>query len=380
MRKLMLRKVLSVALILFIFFAGTGFGPPAIIESSDGLTPLYQYQLDLVQKERNAPNVIAPAVAIIDGASGKALYTRNAHQRLAPASVTKIMTAILAIENGHLGDYVQIKVNGYAMPGSSIMGIYPGEVLTLEDLLYGLLLPSGNDAALAIAQHVGGSVERFVQMMNEKAAKLGLADTHFVNPHGLDEDGHYSSAYDLAMLGRYAMNNPTFAKIVGTKTYVARGRTTYTLVNGNRLLGQYEGVDGVKTGFTDNAGQSYVASVTRNGHRVFVGLIKSTDRYTDARRLFDYAFANFVWMDLALPSSPFYSISGKDGVKRELKVAVDRAEPFGRWETPYLRSFVQFDDDVLQKEAGDAKAKENVGSAKFYLGSSILGELPVKLN
>ncbi|MDA8187654.1 MAG: hypothetical protein M0T85_05900, partial [Dehalococcoidales bacterium] len=131
---------------------------------------------------------------------------------------------------------------------------------------------------------------------------------------------------------------------------------------------------------TDNAGQSYVASVTRNGHRVFVGLIKSADRYTDARRLFDYAFANFVWMDLALPRSPFYSISGKDGVKRELKVAVDRAEPFGRWETPYLRSFVQFDDDVLQKEAGDAKAKENVGSAKFYLGSSILGELPVKLN
>ncbi len=340
--------------------------------------PLYSYQLDLVRKATDVPDIIAPSAVIIDGATGKVLYAKNAHAHMAPASVTKIMTAIIAIEHGHLSDNVQVKVNGWAMTGSSIMGLVPGEVLPLEDLLYGLLLPSGNDAALAIAQYVGGTEEHFVQMMNDKAAELGLKDTHFVNPHGLDEDNHYSSAYDLAMLGRYAMQNPIFAKIVATRTYVTRGSNPHALANGNHLLGQYDGLDGVKTGYTENAGQSYVATVNRNGHRVFVGLIKSTDRYSDARHLFDYFFRDFAWVKLALPQSPFYAIASKDGTKHSLEVSGDRAEPLALWETPYLRSFVSLtnDGDVANGKSG-AENGVNIGSATFYVGTDPIGELPV---
>ncbi|MBI2955361.1 MAG: D-alanyl-D-alanine carboxypeptidase [Chloroflexi bacterium] len=372
-----MRRLISLAVLLLLGFASTGFGPPGLIESDEARTPLFEYQLGLVRKVAEGPDLIALSAAIIDGATGKMLYAKNAQARMAPASVTKIMTAVVALENARLSDYVQIKVNGYAMVGSSIMGLQPGEVLTLEDLLYGLMLPSGNDAALAIAQHVGGTEARFVQMMNEKAAALGLKDTHFMNPHGLDEDDHYSSAYDLAMLGRYAMQNPEFVKIAGTKTRVAKGKNTYALVNGNRLLGQYDGLDGVKTGFTDNAGQSYVASVTRNGRRVFVGLIKSTDRYRDATELFDYFFHSFVWVRLALPKSPFYAASAEDGSQGALDTLEDRAEPLSLWEASYVRSFVTLPGEDSSRAASGSENEGAAGTAAFFLGAQSLGEVPV---
>jgi hypothetical protein len=231
----------------------------------------------------------AEAAVVIDGDSGAVLYGKNAHARHAPASLTKILTAIVALERGKIADRVQTNVDITTMSDSTLMFLDPGEVLSLEALLYGLMLPSGNDAALAIARHIGGDEASFARLMNERAR---LVDSQFRNPHGLDEDGHYSTPYDLAMLARYGMQDPTFYSLSSTQVWRGEG---YILRNLNGLLGNYDGADGVKVGFTDNAGRCLVASATRNGKRVFVTVIRSYNPAADSMMLLDYAFQNFKW-------------------------------------------------------------------------------------
>ena len=380
-----LHRLVGTILLVVFCAVGTGFGPPALLESDKAQTPLFGYQMELARGVSEEPSITAESAVIVDGATGKMVYGKNPHMRMAPASTTKIMTAIVALEHGRLDDLVSVDVNGYAMAGSSIMGLTPGEVLTLRDLLYGLMLPSGNDAAIAIARHVAGSETEFVRMMNEKADQLGLKDTHFVNPHGLDDDNHYTSAYDLALMGRYGMSNPEFAKIVGTRAYTARGKSVYQLATGNRLLDQYPGADGVKTGYTEAALQSFVASVNRNGRHVFVSLIRSYDRYSDARTLFDYFFDNYEWVKLDLPPSPFNTLQDANGGERKLAIDASREEVLAHWEVPYLRDHIWLDsagnaranaqenrNDTAQQSASDGP----VGSASFYLGDSFLIELP----
>ena len=194
----------------------------------------------------------AKAAAVIDVQSGRILYEKNAGKQMRIASLTKIMTAIVAIENGDLKEKVKVKPRAVGVEGSSIY-LKPGEEIPLEHLLYGLMLRSGNDAAVAIAEHVGGSMEGFVYKMNEKAEYLGLENTHFRNPHGLDAPEHYSSAEDLARLTAYALKNPVFRKIVSTqvKTVPWPGEQWHRKwYNKNKMLRLYPGGDGVKTGFT----------------------------------------------------------------------------------------------------------------------------------
>lgn len=234
----------------------------------------------------------AEMAIVVDGYSGGILYGKNSHLRVAPASLTKVMTAIVALERGNIRDRVAVDVDSREMTDSTVMGLVPNEVVSLETLLYGLMLPSGNDAALAIARHIGGSDQRFVELMNEKARQLGLEDTQFKNPHGLDQDGHFSTAYDLAMMSRFGMQDGTFYNLSAARHWQAEG---YNLWNLNRLIGQYPGADGVKVGFTDNAGRCLIASATRDGHRVFVVVIRSEDPTADSRMLLDYAFQGFRW-------------------------------------------------------------------------------------
>jgi D-alanyl-D-alanine carboxypeptidase (penicillin-binding protein 5/6) len=236
--------------------------------------------------------ISAEFAAVVDGDSGELLYGKDPHGRVAPASLTKIATAIAALENANLTDTVSVRVNAAEMAESTVMGLSPGERVSLRTLLYGLMLPSGNDAALAIAQHVGGSEARFVEMMNALVARLELKNTHFANPHGLDQSGHYSSPYDMSTLARYGMRDPNFATLAGARLFEAEG---YTLYNLNRLLWSYEGADGVKPGFTDAAGRAVVGSATRAGHRVFVTLMRSPDLWGDCIGLLDYAFRSFHW-------------------------------------------------------------------------------------
>ncbi|HEX5416677.1 MAG TPA: hypothetical protein VFZ25_13485 [Chloroflexota bacterium] len=242
------------------------------------------------------PNVTAAAIAVVDGASGALLFGKSPHQQLAPASLTKIFTALVAFRLGKLDDVITVKYDPAELPDSTMMGAKPGEQYTLENLLYGLLLPSGGDAAIAIANAIGGTESHFIELMNAQVAQLNLQDSHFVNPHGLDAAHHYSSAYDMAMGGRYGMlTYPAFRAIVGTKAWDVHGTRSFEIYNLNPDLGTYPGANGVKIGYTDDAGRTIVASATHDNHLVLVSLMRCGTYLGDTTPLFNWAFDNFTW-------------------------------------------------------------------------------------
>jgi len=237
-------------------------------------------------------SISAKSFAVVEQSSGRLIYGKNETKRMPMASTTKIMTGILAVESGRMESVVTVTDAAVRVEGSS-MGLESGEKITLRDLTYGLLLESGNDAANVIAIYLGGSVGGFVRKMNEKASVLGLYDTHFDNPSGLDSDDHYTTALDLARLGAYAMNNSAFAQIAGTKSI----RVTYKgkpnqrrLVNHNRLLWVLDGSTGIKTGFTKKCGRCLVSGATRGGVSFVVSSLNAPDDWDDHEKLLDYAF------------------------------------------------------------------------------------------
>lgn len=243
-----------------------------------------------------APEVEAAAAIVIDAASGAVLHEHNARTQRPPASLTKIATAVLAIEGSDLD--VSVRADGdYGMldADSSLMGLAAGDCFTVRDLLYGLMLRSGNDAALAIARHVSGSDEAFVESMNAFVARLGLADTQFANSHGLHDDSQYSTAYDMAMLTRYAMTLPTFETIAGAHSWTTSGSQVIGMRTLNTFLSSYDDADGVKTGYTEEAGLTLVASATRNGKRVIAVLLNAPERASAAAALMEWAFTDHTW-------------------------------------------------------------------------------------
>lgn len=251
------------------------------IEAVEGLDPV---------------NLRAKSALLMDAQSGKIYYQKNARVRRAPASTTKIVTVLVAIELGNLEDMVTVSENVTEVRGASL-GLKPGEVIKLRDLLYGALLKSANDACVAIAEHLCGNEENFVWVMNEKAKEIGALETHFVNCHGLDTEEHYSTAYDLALIGRAAMENATFRELVKTpriyiKSTQGKKEKVRILLSKNRLLTTFEGSDGVKTGFTNGAGYCLVSSASRMGNRMIAVVLGDKNRWQDAKILltagFDY--------------------------------------------------------------------------------------------
>ncbi|HHW48407.1 MAG TPA: D-alanyl-D-alanine carboxypeptidase [Clostridiaceae bacterium] len=243
-------------------------------------------------EDASIPKIGAGSAIVMDTKSGRVLFEKNAYSRRPMASTTKIMTAIVALENGNLDDIIVVSKRAAAIGGSTI-NLKTGQEIRLRELLYGLMLNSGNDAAIAIAEHIGGTVENFVRMMNEKAIEIGVMDTSFKSPHGLDVDGHYSTAYDLAVITGYALKNPVFAEIVKTK----HANIGYTnLSNTNEMLSIYPGADGVKTGYTGKAGRCLVTSATRDGWQIISVVLGCPTRYIRAQSsmaILDYAFENF---------------------------------------------------------------------------------------
>ena len=233
--------------------------------------------------------VSARRAYVMDAVSGRALYERESSQQSLIASTTKIMTALVVCEQCNVLDRMRIPKEAVGIEGSS-MYLREGEVLTLQELLYGLMLSSGNDAAVALAIYCGGTVEGFVERMNDKARYLGLEDTHFENPHGLDSPGHYSTAKDLAVLAAYAMENPVFSKTVSAKTVRVGQRY---LTNHNKLLWRVEGADGVKTGYTKAAGRILVSSAERNGRRLIAVTIDDPDDWKDHQALLEEGFSRY---------------------------------------------------------------------------------------
>jgi len=249
-----------------------------------------------------APSVVAHAAFLFDANTGAILYSKDADQELPQASCTKVMTALIAVERGNLDQMITVGADANALvnPDSSYMGLSVGEKLTLRDLLYGLMLPSGNDAAVAIADGIAGSVPNFVALMNQRAQQLGLTRTHFENPHGLDAPGHYTTARDLAVLAAVAMRNPTIEKITSTTRYdipATKTHKAYHLRTGNDLLvggpGEYPGAIGVKPGFTGPAGFTMAFAAIRGGHLIVGSVLHDPSwqvRIVDMRTLLNWGF------------------------------------------------------------------------------------------
>jgi D-alanyl-D-alanine carboxypeptidase (penicillin-binding protein 5/6) len=266
------------------------------------------------------PPIKARAAILMDAATGDVLYEKNSRERNSPASTTKIVTAILAIESGRLDETVRVSLKAASTRGSS-MHLYAGQILPLRELVAGLLLRSGNDAAVAIAEHLAGSNEAFVEQMNLRARDLGATASHFRNPHGLTAVGHYSSAYDLAVLARYALANPTFAALVGSKEISIdwqdrRGREKeLSLRNTNKLLWMLEEADGVKTGTTGEAGPCLVSSATRGSHKLIAVVLHDHSRWYDSMQLLKYGFATYDLYDYAGQGALIATIPVESGLE-----------------------------------------------------------------
>ncbi len=268
----------------------------------------------------------AKSAIMIDGASGAVLYSKNPDERLGMASTTKIMTGILALEYGKLNDVYTVPQEGYWVEGSSIY-VNPGEKITLETLLYGLLLKSGNDAALAIARHISGSEQAFVKLMNDKAAELGLTNTRFANPHGLYAEEHYTTSRELAKLAAYAMQNPVFAQIVNTSQYKEtpiQDRDGRVINNANKLISMYAEADGIKPGFTPETGRTLVGSASKNGVRVITVTLDCADDWIEHKAMFDYAFNNFEQKTILKKGDSVGTYRVKNGNYNEVGVIIDK--------------------------------------------------------
>ena len=253
---------------------------------------------------------------MIESQSGDVIYEKNAYEKLPMASTTKIMTAIVAIENCDLDKEVTIPPEAVGIEGSSLY-LKQDDKMSMRELLFGLMLRSANDAAVAIAVNISGSVEGFADLMNTKAKELGLENTHFMNPNGLDDENHYTTAYDLARLTHYAMQNSAFAEIVSTLKYSVNGNT---VVNHNKLLRIYEGCCGVKTGFTKKSGRCLVSAATREGVSLIAVTLNAPDDWNDHKAMFDMGFSEYKSVELCTAGSLTFELDCAGGKSDRIKV------------------------------------------------------------
>jgi len=270
-------------------------------DENEDISDNFSSLLEVSSSITDEPSINSRAAIIYDRASDSILFGKNENEKRKMASTTKIMTAIIVLENTNLDDIVTVSSKA-AGTGGSRLGLHTNDKISVRDLLYGLMLCSGNDAAVALAEHVGGNLAVFASLMNQKCDFLNLTSTHFVTPHGLDNDEHFTTAYELALITNYALQNETFCNYVGTKNYtVLINGHPKNLSNTNELLGNLAGVYGVKTGFTNGANRCLVTSVKRNNMDlicIVLGADTKKDRTRDSIQLIEYAFKNFEMIDI----------------------------------------------------------------------------------
>lgn len=304
----MRRGIITVLILLFLFyFTGCFTGAWA----SQIYSPYGQ------------PVVSADAAVLMDINTGQVLYAKNPFKRRPPASTTKIMTGLLALEYGDLKTPVIVSKRA-ARTGGSSMYLQAGQTLPMSDLLYGALLSSGNDACEAIAEHIAGGIESFARIMNMRALAIGAMDTHFVNPHGLPDDEHYITAYDLALIGREAFRNRVFADIVSTKTKnvdFPGDNNDRRLKNTNRLLWKYQWAEGVKTGTTGAAGPCLVSAAVKDNRQLLAVVLYSGNRWDDSIEMFEYGFNRFEYQQVAVSAAEFGSYRVLNGNRDVVPVA-----------------------------------------------------------
>jgi len=322
-----------------------------------------------------ALEVSAASAVVFVADSGEILYEKDAYKRRSMASTTKIMTAVIALESGRLDDVVTVNDGMIRVEGTS-MGLQKGNRLTLRNLVSGMMLLSGNDAANAVAVFLGGSEEGFADMMNSKAISLGMRDTNFVTASGLDDDEHYTSAYDMALLTSYAMRNPDFRRLVSSKKgevdYISPA-VTHTYYNHNRFLSMYEGACGVKTGFTKKSGRCLVTAVEKNGNLVIAVTLNASDDWNDHKKLLDYGFSNYFDRETVSVGQVCGFVPVVGGVKREIQATASAGFSYTVTDEEVLRVCYMLPKFVY----APVLAGEQAGMAIVYLNEKEIGRVPL---
>lgn len=314
----------------------------------------------------------AKAMCVIESGSKRVLYSKNEEQKLPMASTTKIMTAITAIESGvDLDTYFEIPHKAVGISGTSIY-LRDRERLTLRDLLYGLMLVSGNDASYAIGEYVGGSVEHFIDMMNWKARQIGACSTHFANTHGLDAEAHYTTAYDLALIASYALKNETFREIVSTKEMQVTnedGKIRY-FRNKNKLLNALDGAIGVKTGYTDDAGRCLVSAVERGNMQVVCVVLDCKPMFEESAELLNKAFDEFELVNLSENLEFEKTVRVEGGCKESVEISgiKDCLYPLKKGEKEHISAEV----NIPEKVDAPIKKGDEIGEIRIFIDKDLL--------
>ncbi len=377
----LLKKVLCYVIILLLIFSFA----VQVVQCDDELEPEPDMPVFMDAADSKAaapvtgqgpsditpPVVNALAAVVVEGSTGRIIYNKNALEKRSIASTTKIMTALVALENGNPEDIVKVS-NSAAAIGGSRAGLREGEQYTLRELLFAMLMISGNDAAIAIAEHIGGSVEAFADMMNERARSLGAVNSHFITPHGLDRADQYSTAYDVALITMEALKNHLFCEIVSTTSSYIPGHSLY---NTNELLSSYPGVDGVKTGFTGQAGRCLVSTATKNGMRLISVVLGSPTRNARAsasRSLLDYGFDNYKLYKLARQGDIYARIPVYRGIESyvALKNESDIILPLNREEAKSMK-VREYVPDMLN---APIHAGSGTGYIEYVLNGKVLAQ------
>lgn len=320
------------------------------------------------------PDISAKAAILMDESSGRVLFAQNAHQRMPQASLTKIMTALLVIEHGDLDKEVVISKHAEETGESSIW-LEEGEVLSRNQLLYALMLASANDAAVALAESVAGSEELFVTKMNNRVEKLNLSNTHFANPHGLDAQGHYSSAFDLASLAREGLKNPLFRKVVTTKEMQIPwpGHSwERSLFNINKLITRYQGARGVKTGYTSKAGCCLVGAAQRGDLKLISVVMDSSDIYSDTEKLLDYGFNNYETVVLEKKDKA-YQVEVNKGTSGFVSVKPERDAAVAV--LPAEKEQLSLKTEISEKVQAPVKKGTVLGTGRIILNGKVIDRI-----
>lgn len=363
--------------------------PPFTSEqaNNDAETPNIHYtavQLGAVETNATPPSALhAKASCLIDADSGRVLFGKAEDEPLPMASTTKIMTCILALEQGNLADEVTFSSHAASMPDVQL-NAQSGETFVLKDLLYSLMLESHNDTAVAIAEHLGGSVEGFAGLMNQKAEELGLVNTHFVTPNGLDADEHYTTAKELCHIAAYAIQNEAFCDIIRTPSHAFHSlnkNRSFQVRNKDAFLTSYDGAIGIKTGFTGNAGYCFCGAATRNGTTLISSVLAcgwpphKTYKWADTRKLMDYGFQAFTRVNL--PDKPALpTIQVQNGTLAELHLNRTVKKELS---SLYLASQDTLDIcyDLPQSVSAPVRAGDIIGYEQYYLGESLIYNIPL---
>ncbi|HHW89876.1 MAG TPA: D-alanyl-D-alanine carboxypeptidase [Clostridiales bacterium] len=328
------------------------------------------------------PNISAKAItcassmALIEVNSGRIIYSHNAHTKREMASTTKILTAATVIENHeNLDEVISVPKEAVGIEGSSIY-LARDEKISIRDLLYGLMLRSGNDAAMALAIHIGGSVSGFCQLMNETAKKIGARNSNFVNPHGLHHPEHYTTVYDLAIISAYAMKNPVFKQIVSTKVHKAtwEGRDyPRVMYNKNKILSMYEGGNGIKTGYTKKAGRCLVSSAQRGNMEVVCVVLNCGPMFEECMRIMDMAFSRYPMRTLVSPQKSMGKLPALRSKQTEIDIVADQEFSYPLNEQEYNN--IKYDVDIRAIIYAPMKKGTPIGKVSGYLDSKKLFEV-----